>query len=125
MSSTRTYGASWIGVDLDATLAEHTRWQGHDHIGSPIAAMVARVQRWLDDGHTVKIFTARMANDNSDAIEARIQRWLVEEAKLPPLECTCVKDMGMIELYDDRAVQVIPNTGLLLFDVSKANGVQQ
>ncbi len=28
------------------------------------------------------------------------------------LEITNVKDFGMIELWDDRAVQVIPNTGI-------------
>jgi hypothetical protein len=27
------------------------------------------------------------------------------------LELTCVKDYGMIELWDDRAVRVVPNTG--------------
>jgi hypothetical protein len=30
---------------------------------------------------------------------------------LPDLEVTNAKDMDMIELWDDRAVQVIPNTG--------------
>jgi hypothetical protein len=27
------------------------------------------------------------------------------------LEVTCVKDLGMEQLFDDRAVQVVPNTG--------------
>jgi hypothetical protein len=27
------------------------------------------------------------------------------------LPITCTKDYGMVELWDDRAVQVIPNTG--------------
>jgi hypothetical protein len=31
-----------------------------------------------------------------------------EVAKIP---ITCCKDRGMIELWDDRAVQVIENTG--------------
>ena len=29
-------------------------------------------------------------------------------------ESPCFKDLGMIELWDDRCVQVIPNTGVAL-----------
>jgi hypothetical protein len=50
----------WIGVDLDGTLAHYDGWKGADHIGEPIPAMVERVKRWLAEGKTVKIFTARV-----------------------------------------------------------------
>ena len=36
---------------------------------------------------------------------------MVEKQGLPSLEITNAKDMDMIELWDDRCVQVIPNTG--------------
>ena len=32
------------------------------------------------------------------------------------LPVTCKKDFGMIELWDDRCIQVIPNTGRTLAD---------
>lgn len=52
--------SGWIGVDLDGTLAHYSGWQGIDHIGAPIAPMVERVKRWLAEGRSVKIFTARV-----------------------------------------------------------------
>lgn len=99
--------SGWIGVDLDGTLAHYSGWQGIDHIGDPVPAMLARVKQWLHDGHTVKIFTARVTVE-----EARqpIVDWLAKHG-LPPLEITNVKDFGMMELWDDRAVQIEMNTG--------------
>lgn len=40
----------------------------------------------------------------------QIQRWCRENLGCE-LPVTCVKDYAMIELWDDRAVQIIPNTG--------------
>lgn len=104
--------AGWIGVDLDGTLAHYDKWRGAEHIGAPVAPMVERVQRWLAEGHAVKIFTARVSGDPEEAAAVRkaVQQWCVK-AGLPALEVTNVKDYQMIELWDDRAVQVIPNTG--------------
>jgi hypothetical protein len=36
------------------------------------------------------------------------------------LEVTCTKDYGMIELWDDRAVQVVANTGITVSEYIKA-----
>ncbi len=100
----------WIGVDLDGTLAHYGDWLGLQHIGRPVPKMVERVKRWLSEGKRVKIFTAR-ASRGERAI-GFIRDWLEEKAGLPrELEITCEKDFGMTELWDDRAVQVIPNTG--------------
>ena len=33
-------GEGWIGFDLDGTLAKYDGWQGLDHIGEPIEAIV-------------------------------------------------------------------------------------
>jgi hypothetical protein len=35
----------WIGVDLDGTLAESTKWVSPSHIGEPIHKMVERVKK--------------------------------------------------------------------------------
>jgi hypothetical protein len=111
---------AWIGVDLDGTLAYHDTWKGHEHIGDPIPAMLKRVKGWLDSGLTVKIFTARLCehgqastrNQDPMVIDAvtPIENWCMKHLgrKLP---VTNVKDYVMVELWDDRAVQVIPNTG--------------
>jgi hypothetical protein len=107
--STQTqYGGSpWIGVDLDGTLARDLGSARWDEIGSPIEPMLMRVKRWLAEGHTVKIFTARASSPRQVAV---IKEWLVS-CGLPELEVTNVKDLHMIELWDDRCVQVTTNLG--------------
>lgn len=99
----------WIGVDLDGTLAQYHGWISPEHIGEPIPLMVERIHKWLGDGVEVRIFTARAWRASEDEISL-IQDW-VEEHVGHRLAVTCTKDYGMIELWDDRAVQVVPNTG--------------
>jgi len=103
----------WIGVDLDGTLAQYEGWKGADHIGEPVPAMVERVQRWLADGYHVRVFTARVSTPNAlerEEVERAIFEWTKEHIGTP-LVATCIKDYAMIELWDDRCVQVLPNTG--------------
>ena len=111
--------AEWIGVDLDGTLA---RCDGQDvsGIGEPIPAMVDRVKEWLANGIEVRIVTAR-ANargwGTAGAVEQMrmVQDWC-EKHGLTRLEVTCEKDFAMIELWDDRAIQVELNTGRRVVD---------
>ena len=98
---------SWIGVDLDGTLAHYEGWVSADHIGKPIPKMMERVKRWLLEGKRVKIFTARCAMPEQ---VIPISGWLRENG-LPDLEVTNVKDQWMVELWDDRCIQVVRNTG--------------
>jgi hypothetical protein len=100
----------WIGVDLDGTLAEYHGWIDGGQIGIAIPTMVKRVKMWLLENRQVKIFTARAQYTSQIPI---IKKWLVDNG-LPELEITNVKDMDMdmIELWDDRCVQVVPNTGM-------------
>jgi hypothetical protein len=107
----------WIGVDLDGTLAHYDTWVGPEHIGAPVPAMVERVKRWLSEGRDVRIFTARVSHDGTPKRqeEARkayfaIATWCGEHLNAV-IPITNVKDYAMIELWDDRAVQVRPNTG--------------
>lgn len=117
--------SGWIGVDLDGTLAQYGGWVGPDHIGAPIAPMVTRVKGWLAKGREVRIFTARVDGGtvalsmgdeagehfrNIERVRQTIEAWCLEHigAVLP---VTNVKDYGMVELWDDRAVRVRVNTG--------------
>lgn len=103
--------AGWIGVDLDGTLAySDGRWRGVHHVGEPIVPMVRRVREWLVAGIEVRIVTARVCDNDSDGARPYIEDWCVKHLgqKLP---VTNEKDYDMIELWDDRAVQIIPNTG--------------
>jgi len=99
----------WIGVDLDGTLAHYDGWKGHDHIGAPIEPMVHRVKQWRSEGITVKIFTARVFADDAQ-VKTAIQAWCSEHIG-EVLPITNQKDWAMKELWDDRAVQIIHNTG--------------
>lgn len=107
----------WIGVDLDGTLAVYDGWKGPTHIGEPIPAMVERVIRWLAEGRDVRIFTARISHDMTPqrqleafkAYHAIITWCQLHIGEILPV--TNTKDYSMIECWDDRAVQVIPNTG--------------
>lgn len=106
--------SGWIGVDLDGTLAVYDHWRGEQHIGEPIPKMVNRVKTWLAEGGDVRIFTARVFGDRQGVTPGEttrlIQEWCAKHIGLV-LPVTCTKDFGMIELWDDRAVQVERNTG--------------
>jgi hypothetical protein len=108
----RVMGArgAWIGVDLDATLATYDGWHGEYHIGEPVPLMLARVKGWLAAGIKVKIFTARAQQPRDPAVIAAIEAWCLKHVG-QVLEVTNEKDYAMIQLWDDRAVAVEPNTG--------------
>lgn len=101
----------WIGVDLDGTLAEYDHWRGIDHVGAPIPAMCRRVREWLDQGKEVRIFTARCAGPE-DCRPAIDHFCMMQFGQTLPI--TNVKDFGLIELWDDRAVRVEYNTGRVI-----------
>jgi|SRR5208282_133909 len=108
--------APYIAVDLDGTLAYYDEFKGLTHIGEPIQPMVERVQKMLMQGWQVKIFTARAAHTNPtekmQMIDA-IEQWCIKYIGRA-LPVTCIKDYGMVTLFDDRAVQVEKNTGRII-----------
>jgi hypothetical protein len=127
----------WIGVDLDGTLAHYVSGQGVESVGAPIPKMVERVKGWLAKGKTVKILTARVApgfkpgpfapfpEDARAAFRQQnmIQSWCLEHiGRVLPV--TAVKDLDMEELYDDRAIGVVKNTGELLHEVEYQRGLR-
>lgn len=99
-------GAGWIGVDLDCTIAVYPPDNGQE-IGTPIAPMVSMIRAWLAKGVEVRIFTARASLPDQVML---IKKWCREHIG-QELEVTNKKDFQMVELWDDRAVRVIPNTG--------------
>lgn len=107
----------WIGVDLDGTLARSDTLFTLNRIGDPVPKMLDRVKSMIERGTRVKIFTARASDPEQVQL---IKAWL-REHEIPNLEVTNVKDYDMIRLYDDRAVQVVANTGDLVTD-DKNNG---
>lgn len=109
-----------IAVDLDGTLAHYVPPYEPGKVGEPIYAMAKRVEAWLEQGVPVKIFTARVWTDGSPERDgqailalAAIQRWCQKHFGVV-LPVTCVKDPGIIEIWDDRAVAVERNTGAVL-----------
>lgn len=120
--------SGWIGVDFDATLAYYDGWKGPEHLGEPIPKMLDRVKAWLAEGREVRIFTARVGATgrvNKDGLpddaafaagqRARIEAWCMKYLGAK-LAITASKDFEMVELWDDRCVQVQPNTGDLVQD---------
>ena len=99
--------AGWIAVDLDGTLAQYGGWKGPDNIGEPIPAMLERVRGWIAEGREVRIFTARACIPEQIL---PVRDWL-DRLGLTEVEITNVKDFGMVELWDDRCVRVVTNTG--------------
>jgi hypothetical protein len=97
----------WIAVDLDGTLAHYDGWKGAAMIGDPVPAMAERVRKWLAEGRDVRIFTARAGVLEQVGF---VEAWCEKHFGVI-LPITDRKDFGMIELWDDRCVRVIPNTG--------------
>lgn len=117
----------WIGVDLDGTLAVWEDWTPWNVIGKPIQPMVDRVRAWVWQGREVRIMTARVTPHDGEVRVCRLtgvefttleMREVIHEyllqLGLPMLPVTCIKDVDMVELWDDRVVQVVTNTGLSL-----------
>ena len=98
----------WYGVDFDGTLAIYPGTTPPHFLGDPVKPMVSKVLDLLNSGREVRLVTAR-ARDGAGTIAA-LEAWCQEHlGRVIPI--TDRKDYGMIELWDDRARQVIENTG--------------
>jgi hypothetical protein len=132
----------WIGVDLDGTTCEYHGWVRWCEFGAPIPAMIARIRRWISEGREVRVVTARVGlprlgfhstsgppglsrvkrntchksgeKFSDQQMAEAIQDHLAPHLDGAVLPVQCYKDLHMIELWDDRAVQVVPNTGVTL-----------
>lgn len=129
----------WIGVDFDGTLAFHDPDKALIPLGAPIMPMVNMVKKWHNNGVLVKIVTARVsvlepinwqldtdfnlmkayeAATQKRLEDAHLHRKLIERWSKEHLgfitPVTAQKDFAMLELWDDRAIQVEHNTGLII-----------
>ena len=106
---------SWIGVDLDGTLAVHSGKVGPvtdiQSIGKAIQPVLLLVRSLLAQGKAVKIFTARA---NVPEQVGAIREWLVANGLPGDLEITATKDYQMEFCIDDRSITVEMNTGKIL-----------
>lgn len=103
---------SWIGLGLEGCLARAI-YDGEgkpvaNQLGAPVPLMVERLYDWQRRGLMVKIVTPLASTEEG---VVRVRDWLVEHG-LPGLPVTNAKDLHMLELWDARCVQVIPNTGV-------------
>lgn len=123
-----------IAVDLDATMAEYNHGDLQKfglRIGPPIPEMIEKIKQEIAQGTAVFIFTARISpGDRSfqQELEATQSFLLIAEwcqktfGTLLPI--TDVKSRNWEEIWDDRARQVIPNTGVFATDFLESE-VQQ
>lgn len=105
----------WYGIDFDGTLVTYLGDRDITKVGEPVGLMVDRVRMWLAEGKAVKIFTARVNDECYCLADIFISEKIINEFCLKHfgviLPITCRKDKWMVELWDDRAVRVITNTG--------------
>ena len=103
-----------VAVDLDGTLAEYHGWTDDGSVGRPVSRMVGRVKQWLAEGKSVVILTARVCHGDPHGQEPIVRAWLNDtfgREVAEQIKITSEKDWSMVEIWDDRAVQVIMNTG--------------
>lgn len=108
----------WVGFDFDGTLAQHEKPFNMYSSGEPISKMIALANAYLDQsermGYVVKIMTARVSLcPDPDELLRRvlpINRFCQQHFGTT-LDVTCVKDYGMLLLFDDRAYGVDSATG--------------
>lgn len=128
----------WLGIDFDGTLSKYDGWVSCSHVGDPVSQMVDRIkffQKKFPDIE-VRIFTARwypmayvlrdkitqedilQCEPNSDEHRSFLSAFAIQVFCLDHfgfvVPITCMKDFGMIELWDDRCVQVYPNEGIFV-----------
>ncbi len=112
---------SWIGFDLDGTLAFLIPGPFDPKvIGDPILPMVKLLQRHIHEGKEVKILTARVSTDGTvssiyNAVITRyfIQKWCQRHIG-KKLDIVSIKDFKMKVLYDDSVVRVEADTGKIV-----------
>ena len=117
MTKTKVKHHDVYAFDMDKTLAVYHKWS--DSVGEPIMPMVNRVKALLAEGKKVAIFTARVAEEDGflpeEIAEQRriIQAWCVKHIG-QELPVTAVKSRHFVQFYDDRAVGVVPNQGIII-----------
>jgi len=108
----------WDGVDFDGTLSKYDGWKGHEVFGEPVVDMCEFVRKEHEKGRTIRIFTARVSQVSlegypKEKVVNAIQDWCEKNIGFRP-EVTCEKDRWLDRIYDDRAIGVVKNEGILI-----------
>lgn len=105
-----------IAVDLDGTLVHYDGWKGIHNIGPVIPEIANAMEAAQREGAEVHLFTARVS-DPDDAAEAHaiINDWATKNG-FTFASITAVKHKFFTEFWDDRAIQVIPNSGMFVLN---------
>lgn len=126
----------WVGFDFDGTLVPYLVGQSRayrtygDIPGPPIEAMLELLNKYLDQGAEVRIITARASyNENgynpNQEIDS-IRRWCgIFCNSENQIVVTNEKTPKMRRLYDDRARQVLTNTGELVMPMPLPKRTEQ
>jgi hypothetical protein len=107
----------YIAFDFSGTLAKH-KDQTTDKFqpGEPVPDMIKIAKAFLDKGYKVKILTVHGGKpDDVKTIQAWSQKNIGQK-----LEVTNVKQHGLIQLWDDRAIRVERNKGVPAHEVDAA-----
>ena len=112
-------GKAWWGFDVDKTAFVDEGGTRGGVIGEPIMPIIRRIKHFLRTGRKVNIVTARVHPSEPDREEQVLTVSRALDAVLGPEMASKIgirsdKDRHMIDLYDDRAMQVIPNKGILV-----------
>lgn len=113
----------WVGFDFDKTLATDISGDTSGVLGEPIGPMVELAKEYIEAGVEVKVLTARVWVPSDErwkpelarecaATRIKMMDW-TEKHLGKRLTITCEKDPKLDHLYDDRAIEVEPNTGRL------------
>lgn len=109
-------------VDLDGTLA--VQYWGDDYyggeynpgkIGEPIPIMVDRIKAWWSIGDEVSIFTCRMNPTKPEYLQPFLDAfpgWCMNVFGAV-LEVSAIKDPYADDFWDNKAVRVTTNTGMI------------
>ena len=105
-----------LACDLDGTLALKQHPFNPYTVGEPVPTMLQRVKDEIAKGRRVVLFTARAASQDP-GMHRTIREWLTKHG-LDGMKITNQKTPDITELLDDRAKQVVPDTGKIVGEKS-------
>jgi len=109
---TASAGAPTVAFDLDGVLALHgPREKESGEIGKPISSMIKKLKEFLAAGYNVVVFSARLGQGDRREITREIGNWTMKHIGVR-LPVTDVKSADWECFFDDKAVQVIRNSGM-------------
>jgi len=96
-------------IDFDGTIAYYDPNGNSGDIGEPIPGMLDKINNWIKQGIKIKIFTGRA---NIPESIKPMKLWLKLNG-FPELEITNTKGIDHDLILDDKAREVIFNTGVI------------